>query len=186
MTKFDVSSNDIRPDGGKALAAGLKGNQVITELNISNNSLGIKSDFRTDTSGIIAIADAIPDMRALLSLDISSNSLYVEGTKLLAKNLESNQTMTSLNVSSNMMTYDGKELGDMSGVAALAAVIPGMGAMTKLEAHHNDINDKEKRALQQVAGSRYVRAPSLSFYSNSNQLNSTRSSSSARRIYLLL
>jgi Ran GTPase-activating protein (RanGAP) involved in mRNA processing and transport len=85
----------------------------------------------------IDLANAFPDMGALLSLDISSNSLFVEGTKLLAKALESNQTMTSLNVSSNMMTYDGKGLGDMSGVAALADVIPGMGSLSVLSLEDN-------------------------------------------------
>jgi hypothetical protein len=70
------------------------------------------------------------DKGALLSLDISSNRLRVEGTKLLAKALESNQTMTSLNVSSSNMTYDGRKYGDMSGVAALADVIPGMRAIS--------------------------------------------------------
>jgi hypothetical protein len=51
MTKFDISSNDLRAEGGKALAAGLKGNLVITELNISRNSLGFNSDANGDTSG---------------------------------------------------------------------------------------------------------------------------------------
>jgi hypothetical protein len=73
----------------------------------------------------------------LLSLDISRNKLRVEGTKLLAKALESNQTMTLLNISSNTMTFDGKKSGDMSGVAALADVLPGMGAMSSLNLTHN-------------------------------------------------
>jgi hypothetical protein len=66
--------------GGKALAAGLKGNQVITELNISGNYLGLKSfGYSTaDASGIIAIADAIPDMGALIKLDVSSNLIGAE------------------------------------------------------------------------------------------------------------
>jgi hypothetical protein len=42
MTKFDISSNDIQAEGGKALAAGLKGNKVIKELNTSGSSLGHK------------------------------------------------------------------------------------------------------------------------------------------------
>ena len=62
MTKFDISSNDIRAEGGKALAAGLKGNQMITELNISSNGLGQIAPYQDDTSGVIAIADAIKDM----------------------------------------------------------------------------------------------------------------------------
>jgi hypothetical protein len=68
MTKFDMSSNNIRAEGGKTLAAGLKGNQVITELNISSNNLGYSSNGMGDTSGVIAIADAIPDMGAMSKL----------------------------------------------------------------------------------------------------------------------
>jgi hypothetical protein len=75
----------------------------------------------------------------LLSLDISSNGLRVEETKLLAKALESNKTMTSLNISSNILTHDGKKAGDMPGVAALADVIPGMGAMTSLNLASNEL-----------------------------------------------
>jgi Ran GTPase-activating protein (RanGAP) involved in mRNA processing and transport len=78
MTKLDISSNDIRAEGGKALAAGLKGNQMITELNISNNDLGKNAEYDDDTSGVIAIADAIPDMGALIKFDISSNAIGAE------------------------------------------------------------------------------------------------------------
>jgi hypothetical protein len=86
-------------------------------------------------------------MRTLLSLDISSNSLYAEGTKLLAKALESNQTMTSLNISSNAMTFDGEQYGDVSGVAALADVIPGIGAMTSLNLASNQLGAKGARII---------------------------------------
>jgi Ran GTPase-activating protein (RanGAP) involved in mRNA processing and transport len=80
MTKFDISSNDLPAEGGKALAAGLKGNQAITELNISDNRLGQNSVYGEDTSGVIAIANAIPDMGALLSLNLATNRLYASGT----------------------------------------------------------------------------------------------------------
>jgi hypothetical protein len=78
LTKFDISSNDIRARGSKALAAELKGNQMITELNISSNTLGKNSGYGDDTSGVIAIADAIPDMGALNKLNISNNSIKAE------------------------------------------------------------------------------------------------------------
>jgi hypothetical protein len=84
-------------------------------------------------------------MGALLSLDISSNRLRVKGTKLLAKALKSNQTMTSLNVSFSNMTYDGRTYGDMSGVAALADVIPGMRALTSLDVSSNDLGRMSSR-----------------------------------------
>jgi hypothetical protein len=85
LTKFNISKCELMAEGGKALAAGLKGNQVITELNISNNDLLCwKSCENADTSGIIAIADAIPDMRALTSLNLASNIFGVEGAKIIA------------------------------------------------------------------------------------------------------
>jgi Ran GTPase-activating protein (RanGAP) involved in mRNA processing and transport len=139
LTKFDISINEIRAEGGKALAVGLKGNQAIIELNIANNDLGWNANTNENMSGIVALADVIAGMGALLSLDISDNHLYVDGIKLLAKALESNQTMTSLNISSNAITYDGKKGGYISGVAALADVIPGMGAMTSLDVSNNGL-----------------------------------------------
>jgi hypothetical protein len=96
MTKFDISSNDIRAVGGKALAAGLKGNQVFTELNISSNRLGQNSDYDSDTSGVIALADAIPDMGALSSVNVLSNVIPVEQAQELVKIMRSKDTLTTL------------------------------------------------------------------------------------------
>jgi Ran GTPase-activating protein (RanGAP) involved in mRNA processing and transport len=132
MTKFDISSNYVHAEGGKAVAAALKGNQVITELNISDNALGTNSDHGDDTSGIIAIADAIPDMGAMTSLDVSNNGLYAEGTKLLAEALKGNQLITELNLSSNFVTR-----GGMSGVVTLADAILEMGTLTSLNLSSN-------------------------------------------------
>jgi hypothetical protein len=73
LSVLSLKSNNLHADGGKALAEGLKGNTVITELDISGNDLGWDSNYVQDTSGVIALADAIPDMGALIKLDISSN-----------------------------------------------------------------------------------------------------------------
>jgi hypothetical protein len=89
-------------------------------------------------SGPAAIANAIRDMGALLSLDISSNRLLAEGTTPLAQALKDNQIMTALNISSNFMTYDGEKPGDMSGAAVLTDVIPGMGALLQLHVAQNN------------------------------------------------
>jgi hypothetical protein len=88
MRKFDISSNDIRAEGGKALAAGLKGNQVITELNISDNKLGLSSGWACgdDTSGVIAIADAIPDMGALTKLAFGDKQVVTMTTEMMEAN----------------------------------------------------------------------------------------------------
>ena len=78
---FDISDNDIRADGGKALVEALKGNQVITELNIADNNL---ANYGADISGVVALADVIPDMGAMTSLNLASNELGVEGAKVIA------------------------------------------------------------------------------------------------------
>jgi Ran GTPase-activating protein (RanGAP) involved in mRNA processing and transport len=71
---LSLKSNNLRADGGKVLAEGLKGNQVITELNIADNYLA----YGGGVSGVIALADAIPDMGALTKLDISGNYIGAE------------------------------------------------------------------------------------------------------------
>jgi len=78
LTKFDISSNEIGAEGGQFLAAALKGNQVMMELNISSNYLAEDSNENPDMSGVVAIADAIPDMGALTKLDISGNDIGAE------------------------------------------------------------------------------------------------------------
>ena len=76
MVKFDISNNDIRSDGGKALANALKDNLVMAELNIASNKLGYRYSSSTfDMSGASAIANVIPTMGALSTLDISRNSI---------------------------------------------------------------------------------------------------------------
>ena len=100
LVKFDVSSNVLCAEGGKAIAEALKNNQVMTDLNIASNYLSEDSDDKPDMSGVIAISNAIPTMGALTSLNISSNSLggYFDTRR--------------------------EWISDMSGVKALAAAIP--------------------------------------------------------------
>jgi hypothetical protein len=148
MTKINISSNDLRAEGGKALAAGLKGNQVITELNISSNTrLGVNSDYddfdgdhgpEEDVSGVIAIADAIPDMEALSKFDISSNALRAYGAKALATALEGNQVITELNIASNEMSRNDR-VSDISGINALSDAISGMGVLLSLDISSNGL-----------------------------------------------
>jgi hypothetical protein len=151
---------------------GNKGNE--TALDMSGKMNGA-------ADAIMLVAEII-DNRAMTRLNLSNNDIGGEddepGVHALAYMLRSNTTLKELNISSNSLDEECAQI--------LAPTIGDNGAMTKLDAHNNDINDEGKCALQQAAGSRYVQAPSLSFYSNSNQLNSTRSSSSARRIELLL
>jgi hypothetical protein len=70
-----LQSNSLWAEGGKALAEGLKGNQVITELNIGDNNLGRGGSGDPDTSGVTAIANVIQDMRAMTSLHVGTNKI---------------------------------------------------------------------------------------------------------------
>jgi hypothetical protein len=77
--------------GGKALAAGLKGNQVMMELNVAGNRLGQNMSsgrYVSDMSGVIALADVMPDMRAMTSLNLASNQLGGEGAKIVAETIK--------------------------------------------------------------------------------------------------
>jgi hypothetical protein len=115
LSVLSLKSNSLGWDGGKALAEGLKGNQVITELNIAGNTLGWNaSGFEVRTSlkttgntlgwnqrgkvhvrtcqwlrlhgftGVVDLADVMPDMRAMTSLNLASNKLGVEDAKIVA------------------------------------------------------------------------------------------------------
>jgi hypothetical protein len=91
-------------------------------------------------SGVIAIADAIPDMGALTKLDISSNMLYGAGCKVLAEALSGNKIMAELNLAGNRLSLKwgaSHDTPDTSGIATLADVIPGMGALSILNMSKN-------------------------------------------------
>jgi hypothetical protein len=85
LSVLSLESNRLGPVGGKALAEGLKGNQVITELNIANNSLGY-GDFGSDMSGVIALADAIPDMGAMSTLTFGDEQPVTMTTEMTEAN----------------------------------------------------------------------------------------------------
>jgi Ran GTPase-activating protein (RanGAP) involved in mRNA processing and transport len=78
MMKIDISSNCLCAAGGKALAEALKNNHVVTELSIASNYLGTADGDKLDMSGVIALANAIPDMRALTKLNTSNNCMPPE------------------------------------------------------------------------------------------------------------
>ena len=84
-------------------------------------------------------------------MDISNNSLYVEGAKLLAESLKGNEAMTELNLSSNLIaTTPSVRDGEMSAVIALADAIKDMRALTALDISRNSIPSKQEGELQRI------------------------------------
>jgi Ran GTPase-activating protein (RanGAP) involved in mRNA processing and transport len=88
LSLLNLASNRLCAGGTKLLAAALKGNKIMTELNISWNSMTLSTlpyGAWGDISGVVALADVIPDMRAMTSLDLSSNEIGSEGAVCVAE-----------------------------------------------------------------------------------------------------
>jgi hypothetical protein len=144
LMKFDVSNNELRADGGNALAAGLKGNQVITELSIASNWLSYNSRGDVDISGVNAIADVISDMGSLSSLHVGCNCIpekemrkimaiaaSKESMKILCEVPFKDKTITALDVS-------GKKLG-VEGALVVAEYLNGNETMAALDISMNKL-----------------------------------------------
>jgi hypothetical protein len=139
LTKFNISTNSLYAAGAKALAEGLKGNQVITELNIADNNLGYNPCVGTDMSGVIALADVIPDMRAISSVNLLKNEIGIDQAKALASMLKEHSTLKSLcgnkgDKTELDMSGKGMDAGD---AIMLAAEIVDNGALTALNVSNN-------------------------------------------------
>jgi Ran GTPase-activating protein (RanGAP) involved in mRNA processing and transport len=127
---LSLKSNNLQAAGGKALAEGLKGNQVITELNIAGNTL---SNSGYDMSGVVALADVIPGMRALSVLSLKDNRLLTaEAGRILSDMVATNTVLKELDLSSNNWQDGyGRLQGDGPGFAReLAVGIRDNGALS--------------------------------------------------------
>ena len=139
-----MRDRQISAEGARLIAAELKDNQVIKELNIANNKLSTDTHGVPDLSGVVAIADSIRTMVALVKFDISNNKLNAAGGKALAEALHGNQVMTELNLSSNELGSKGDffNTADLSGVSAISNAIPTMGALTHLDISRQTYKDR--------------------------------------------
>jgi Ran GTPase-activating protein (RanGAP) involved in mRNA processing and transport len=147
---LNLASNNLFAEGIELLAEALKGNKIMTELNVSDNAATWDGKKHREMSGVIALADAIPDMRALLVLSLKSNDLRTDGGKALAEGLKGNNVITELDISSNQLCLDSNYEPDMSGVVALANAVPGMGALTKIDLSRNNIPSDQEGRLQRI------------------------------------
>jgi Ran GTPase-activating protein (RanGAP) involved in mRNA processing and transport len=153
MLKLDVSKNKLCAAGAKVLAEALRGNQVMTEINISSNHLGKKSMYgdATDMSGVIMLADVIPGMGALLVLSLKSNGLLnKESGRALADALKANSILTELDVSSNYDQYNTSSQDGPGFAQELAVGIRDNGALIKLDISNNDIGAEQNGSLKRI------------------------------------
>jgi hypothetical protein len=147
LSVLSLKSNDLRASGGKALAEGLKGNTVITKLDISSINLGIDSNYDQDMSGVVALADAIPDMGALSILNTSKNDMKgAEAGKALGDALATNTVLKELDLSG---AYARPNM-DVAFVKAFAPGLSDNGALIKLDIGSNHIGAEQERDLQRI------------------------------------
>ena len=144
LEKLDVKGNMCGAPGFKHLAEALKNNKALAELNLSSNDATntVDGTGNTDMGGVTAIVNAIPTMGALVKFNISNNSIGAPGFKHLAEGLQGHATLSELNIASNYGSmHNGKWNGnrDMSGVIAIGAAIPTMGALSSLNISDNNI-----------------------------------------------
>jgi hypothetical protein len=104
LTSLDISKNCLYAEGTKLLAEALKSNQIMTALNISSN-------FVTEggMSGVVALADAIPDMVAISQFTFSGDG-------------RGNMPVT-MEISMTEADFSAKGLGQ-SGAIMVAAFLP--------------------------------------------------------------
>jgi hypothetical protein len=151
MKKLDTSLNNLRAEGGKVLAAGLKGNQVITELNINSNNLGMNSDYSSDTSGFIAVADAIPYMEALFSLTFSGEQYWNRTAFTEDAIVEDAVTITTAMTDAD---FSGKHLGSHGATILAAWLSSDKGGTSSVNLLKNQIPVEQAQELVKLMQSK--------------------------------
>jgi hypothetical protein len=133
LTKLGISYNNIRAEGGKVLAEAIRGNQVITELNIANNNLGMDADSNVEMSGVASLAAVIPGMGSMTALNLAGNQIggYDSSNGFIAT-----EGMASLCCKCHTSLFSSLLL---SGPAAIADAIRNMGALTSLNLSSNKL-----------------------------------------------
>jgi Ran GTPase-activating protein (RanGAP) involved in mRNA processing and transport len=152
LSVLSLKSNKLgTKEAGEALGVMLKGNSLLKELDLSDNWV-----YGGDTAGFAqGISKGLPGNGALLHFDISNNDIRAKGGKALVEALKCNQVINTLSVAENNLSFNSSGDQDMSALVALADVIPGMGALIKLDIRSNGIGAEQEEDLRLicVAGS---------------------------------
>jgi hypothetical protein len=144
LMKFDISMNKLYAAGAKALAEGLRGNQLMTELNLAGNEMGKDCGNRhakAAMSGIIALADVIPGMGAISSVNLLKNNIDVEQAEDLVSILKEHPTLKSLcgNKGNETKLHMCSKMSGAGDAIMLAREVVDNGALTSLNLSSNNI-----------------------------------------------
>jgi Ran GTPase-activating protein (RanGAP) involved in mRNA processing and transport len=149
MSSLNLAENMIRAEGAKHLSAAIKGHKSLTILDISSNEIGAYSSMAdsgdddgpwiASPEGPLAVADAVKDMGALKSLNISNNMLTRGALRKWVK--------SECFYKRDWGKAGGHYETDIQSVVILVDAIRGNGAMTKLDISKNNIMAEGGKAL---------------------------------------
>ena len=136
LTKMNLSNNDMGAEAVKIMAEAWMDNGTITELNLHSNCAGLHNvnGRYSDKSGIGALVNAIPTMRALVSVNLLHNEIDTEQAQTLAALLETHSTLKSLcgnKGGESKLNMSGWNLG-ADGTIMLASEVVVNGMLEKL------------------------------------------------------
>ena len=141
ITKLGMSRMGIgRNVGAAGIAEKLKQNNVLTELDLSNNLIGddgdvLIADGEIQDDGRMALAKALHTNTTLTKLDLAYNYFGAEGAEALARALNIHPALTDLSLKCNKI--------GTAGVRALAHALGGAAVATLRRLKKLDIGDNE-------------------------------------------
>lgn len=122
LAEVNLRDNLIDSKGGAALAAALRHNRSVTDLDLSANAIGME--------GAVALSGALVHNSSLRRLNLGGCSLGDDGCQALAQSLATFPSLTSLSVYSNGLT-------DRGAVELAAAAGANSNALAALELRGN-------------------------------------------------
>jgi len=160
LTSLDVSRNDIG-DGGKSaigdalLSSSTSRLQFLTcnewSIEVGTSSLGL-ADKRLNAADAKLLAGVIKFNRSLKSANLAENDIGDEGAIAISAALESNTTLTDLNLEAK---YDGVKIS-ASGAQAIAKMLAVNRSLKSVDLEYNDIPEEGKRQLRNAVGNKSI------------------------------
>ena len=131
ITELNLSKKNICDEQLKALAEAFRVNKTIKEVILSSNQIG--------DEGVKALAEAFRVNKTIKEVFLSSNQIGDEGVKALAEAFRVNKTIKEVFLSNN-------QIGD-EGVEALAEAIRVNKTIETVNLSYNQIGDEGVKAL---------------------------------------
>ncbi|GLC61910.1 hypothetical protein PLESTB_001818300, partial [Pleodorina starrii] len=99
LEDLDLSWNQIKSEGARALAEGISQNNTLTRLNLSWNGL--------ENPGVQALGSMLLRNESLTSLDLTNTRMGAEACLVLAEGIRGNHTLEALILNGNSVGDDG-------------------------------------------------------------------------------